>query len=77
LSGKLDAPSHSQRYDIILLMLADGATVAEMSDELIIAESTVKHYIMELRKRFGAKNNTHLVALAYQKGILYAKSPVC
>jgi DNA-binding CsgD family transcriptional regulator len=62
---------NAARHATILLMLADGATVAEMAQELGIGEVTVKHDLAELRKNFGAKNNCNLIALAYQRGVLH------
>ena len=64
---------NAQRHAAILLMLADGATVAEMAMELRVGEVTVKHDLGELRKNFGAKNNTNLIALAYQRGVLHVE----
>jgi len=51
-------------------MLADGATIDEMSQETGVARYTINHDLRDLRDEFGAKNNCNLVALAYQKGIL-------
>ena len=68
--------SRVDRHAQLLLMVADGATVAEMAEETEMSRCTIIHDLAELRNMFGARNNCNLVALAYQKGILNGRQMV-
>jgi DNA-binding NarL/FixJ family response regulator len=59
----------------ILEMLSHGWTAKEMGVVLHVSETTVKRHLQQLRDddRFRARNSAHLVAIAYEKGILGGK----
>jgi DNA-binding NarL/FixJ family response regulator len=58
------------RHAAILTHAADGCTDAEIAAALCYAPDTVKEFWRHIRWELGARNRTHAVALAYQRGIL-------
>lgn len=60
----------TERQDSILLTLADGMNNIEIAAELGVSAETIKTHMQELFTKFGARNRTHLVALAYHRGYL-------
>lgn len=63
----------SPRQEQVLLGLAEGTTNIAMAAQLGVSESTVAAHIRDLRKKFCARNRSHLVYLAYTEGRLYLK----
>jgi DNA-binding NarL/FixJ family response regulator len=59
-----------ERELLVLMLLADGCTIAEIADEINRKDDTIKHIFHNIRWKLKAKNNTHAVAMAYHKGIL-------
>jgi DNA-binding CsgD family transcriptional regulator len=59
----------------VLRLLADGLTTQQIGNRLFIAGCTVKTHTARLRQMLGAATNAHLVAIAYQLGLLYADPP--
>jgi DNA-binding CsgD family transcriptional regulator len=60
----------SERDEGVLLRLADGLQQTEVAAEMGIGVALVNQAVSRLRIRLGARNATHLVALAYHKGLL-------
>jgi len=60
----------SQRETEIVRLAAEGYRDREIARELILAEYTVKDYMVKLRYKLGARNRTHAVALALRSGIV-------
>lgn len=54
----------------ILRLIAIGDSNIEIGAKLHVAEDTVKTHIRRLTKQWGARNRTHCVHLAYQRGLL-------
>jgi len=54
----------------ILEALARGKSTQEIADQLECSSETVKDAIDDLREMYGARNRTHLVALAFAVGTL-------
>lgn len=54
----------------ILERLARGMSNQEIADEIGLSAETVKDAIEDLREMYGARNRTHLVALAFSVGTL-------
>lgn len=54
----------------IVKLTAAGLTNQEIAKVLYLSDSTVKAHLEEARRKLGARNRTHLVALAYRVGIL-------
>lgn len=54
----------------VLLLLAQGRNTAEIAQDLRYSERTVKNHICQMNIKLGARNRTHMIALAYQEGLL-------
>lgn len=63
------SPLTKRERDVLELM-AEGAPNEEIAEVLGIGLATVRTYIKRIFNRFGARNRTHAVALAYQFGHL-------
>lgn len=60
----------SEREREVLELLATGATAEDIAKALTIASSTVRTHIRNVREKLGATTRAHLVALAFQAGLL-------
>ena len=58
------------RHIEVLQGMADGLTVKEIAAAQHISSNTVKSQGWELRRRMGARNTTHAVAIALREGII-------
>jgi DNA-binding NarL/FixJ family response regulator len=54
----------------ILRLVAEGKKTQEIARSVRLAERTVKHYLESIRQKLGAKNSSHAVALAIQRGLI-------
>ncbi|MEU9015733.1 PAS domain-containing protein [Streptomyces sp. NPDC048479] len=77
---KLAAPAQDARAweeaDLRLLtVVAGGASDSQAARFLRMGESTVRLRLARLKRRLGATNRAHLVASAYERGLLPAKFP--
>ena len=54
----------------ILRLVAEGKKTREIARSVRLAERTVKHYLELIRQKLGAKNSSHAVALAIQRGLI-------
>lgn len=61
--------AHMGRGLEVLRLVARGYTTAKVAKELDIAENTVKEHLLRLRRRFKARNTTHLVAKVTAAGV--------
>lgn len=52
----------------VLRLVADGLSNAEIAKVLTIAPDTAKHHLSHLLAKFGVKNRTNLVVVAYRAG---------
>ncbi|UNM12277.1 PAS domain-containing protein [Streptomyces formicae] len=59
----------------LLTAVAGGASDSQAARLLRMGESTVRLRLSRLKRRLGATNRAHLVARAYEKGLLPARSP--
>ena len=66
LLGKPLSPTERQ----ILGAIAEGASDAQMSRRLVMAESTVKTHVRSILPKLGARNRANAVKLGYQSGYL-------
>ena len=60
----------TRRHIEVLQGMADGLTVKEIAAAQHISSNTVKSQGWELRRRMGARNTTHAVAIALREGII-------
>lgn len=71
--GRFDrAGELSPTQELILSMVADGMTNAEIAVERNITEATVATQVQTILRKLGAANRANAVALGYQRGILRA-----
>jgi DNA-binding NarL/FixJ family response regulator len=54
----------------ILRLVAEGKKIKEIALSVRLAERTVKHYLELTRQKLGARNSSHAVALAVQRGLI-------
>jgi DNA-binding NarL/FixJ family response regulator len=54
----------------VLAMVARGMSEADIAEQLCISQATVNSHVKKLRRRLGARDRAHAVALAYRLGIL-------
>jgi DNA-binding NarL/FixJ family response regulator len=62
--------SLSERELLVLRLLADGFSTAEIAAELAYSESTIKLAIHELTTRLQLRNRSHAVAFALRAGLI-------
>jgi DNA-binding NarL/FixJ family response regulator len=55
---------------MVLRLLAEGYTVADIAQELDYAESTIKREVHLIVHRLGARNRTHAVAMAVRASFI-------
>jgi RNA polymerase sigma factor (sigma-70 family) len=60
----------SERECEVLAATADGLTAKEIGDRLIISAATVEDHRRNATAKLSARNITHAVAVAYEKGLL-------
>ncbi len=56
--------------DQLLQMISSGHRYETIASELDIEHHNVEAYVRAIRRKHGAKTTPHLVAIAYQKGLL-------
>lgn len=54
----------------VLVLLAAGATNAEIATELFLGETTVKTHVSRVLTKLGARDRTQAVVLAYEWGVV-------
>lgn len=54
----------------VLMLLAAGATNAEIATELFLGETTVKTHVSRVLTKLGARDRTQAVVLAYELGVV-------
>lgn len=71
LNESLFYPYHISSKELeVLHLLSDGFAYKEMADKLDVSPSAIEKRIRPLFQRFKVKNNTHLIAFAYQNNLL-------
>jgi DNA-binding NarL/FixJ family response regulator len=58
----------TDREEVVLAAVADGATNAEIAERAFISVSTVKTHLASMMAKIGARNRVELVIWAYQTG---------
>ena len=60
----------TQREIEVLRLVADGLKDSEVAEKLIITESTAKNHVRSILDKLEAKNRTHAVKIARERGII-------
>ncbi|HEX3540788.1 MAG TPA: helix-turn-helix transcriptional regulator [Acidimicrobiales bacterium] len=55
---------------MVLRLLSEGYSVADIAQELDYAESTIKREVHLIVRRLGARNRTHAVAMAVRASFI-------
>ncbi|WP_017592997.1 response regulator transcription factor [Nocardiopsis potens] len=63
-------PSFTGQQAKICRLLAAGYRSQDIADELHLSNETVRTYLRRMFEKFGARNRTQLVALAYEAGVI-------
>lgn len=68
-------PRLSQRENDVLVLLADGMSVAQIARKLYVSESTAKTHISKLYDKLGASNRAQALMTALRTGLLRNPAP--
>jgi len=71
----VSASALSPREREVLSFVAAGADLQEIADELTLSPATVRTHLGNARRKLGARNRTHAVALAMQQGLTEVLMP--
>lgn len=63
-------PTLTIRQREVLQARADGHYNKTIAKDLWLDEETIKHHLEEARRRLGARNTTHAVAIAWRQGLI-------
>lgn len=78
IRGNAEAPFEqlSQREMQVMLMVIDGESTQEISDNLCLSPKTVSTYRYRLHEKLGVKNDVELTRLAMRHGLLEDKAEI-
>ncbi|NDL60472.1 response regulator [Phytoactinopolyspora sp. XMNu-373] len=68
-------PELTDREFEVLVLLARGATNAEIAAELYLGETTVKTHVSRILMKLGLRDRTHAVVYAYENAVVVPSGP--
>jgi DNA-binding NarL/FixJ family response regulator len=71
LAERCPAGHVTPRESDVLRLLARGLSTTEIADQLAVAEKTVRIHIGNLLEKLGARDRTHALVIAVQRGIIH------
>jgi DNA-binding CsgD family transcriptional regulator len=80
VNAELPAPSPirhvlSRREQEVLQLVADGASLQEIAELLMISQATVRTHLGNANRKLGARNRAHAVAMALIAGVIGPQGP--
>lgn len=66
-----DSPGNRALYGLLLFRLAQGKEDSQIAAELHMGADTVKKHVGRVRLALGAVNRQNMVAIGYQRGLLF------
>ncbi len=70
LAERMTATELTERELAVLHLIAQGHSNKSIGDQLHIAEGTVKAHVNSILSKLNARDRTHAVTIAYQRGLI-------
>jgi DNA-binding NarL/FixJ family response regulator len=67
--GAVGSTTSLRREQEVMVMVAQGATNPEVSEQLVITDATVRKHVGSLRRKLGARTRAELVSRVFTLGL--------